>query len=163
MLQDSCFTPGIMALEEAGQYMYIYVWVCVYIHSHTSTQLETVCAELQCCSLSLCMDAEMDLLLNFPEVWRWTFSVKAWLQQSKSWHWLAGILTEDTPGCPLPQLPGLHPTACLVKAFISCEWPHYIVVDRSSPASFWITTSKSLLTVSLNCHSLRVGRGMLFK
>lgn len=104
----------------------------------------------------------MDLLLNFPEVWRWTFSVKAWLQQSKSWHWLAGILTEDTPGCPLPQLPGLHPTACLVKAFISCEWLHYIVVDRSSPASFWITTSKSLLTVSLNCHSLGVGRGMLF-
>lgn len=23
----------------------------------------------------------------------------------QGWHWLAGILTEYTPGCPMPQLP----------------------------------------------------------
>lgn len=124
----------------------IYVYMHTYMYLYSYRQF----VQLQCCSLSLCMST-MDLLLHLSEVQRWTFRAVAWLQQCKSWHWLAGILSEYTPGYPMSQFPRLQPTACLVKG-ISCEWLHYTVVDRSSPASFWITTSKSLLTVSLNCH-----------
>lgn len=53
MLQDSCFAPGIMALEEAAREARQNI--CMYICTHTCIHVATVCAELQCCSLSLCM------------------------------------------------------------------------------------------------------------
>lgn len=133
MLQGSCFTPGIMAPEEAAREAGQYIYMDIYTHTHIYIATDSLCRVTMLLTFSV--HVYYGSTSSFPCGLKRNIQVYRMAPAVQELALACWDLAEYTPGCPVPQFPRLQPTACLGKG-ISWEWLYYTVVDRSSPASF---------------------------